>query len=62
MYEWRIVFFVAAFFYFLGNLLFIVFGRTETQWWDTPEIDADSVEAGVPLAGKYKEGAQNGNH
>ncbi|KAL7737229.1 hypothetical protein ACLKA6_005411 [Drosophila palustris] len=49
--EWRVVFFVAAGFYFFGNLLFVIFGRTETQWWDSPVVDADSIEAGMPLAG-----------
>ncbi|KAH8407687.1 hypothetical protein KR222_010744 [Zaprionus bogoriensis] len=53
--DWRVVFFVAAGFYFVGNLLFVVFGRTETQWWDSPQIDADNAEAGVPLAGKAAE-------
>ncbi|EDW09107.2 putative inorganic phosphate cotransporter isoform X1 [Drosophila mojavensis] len=50
--EWRTVFFVAAFFYFIGNLLFVVFGRTDIQKWDTPDmVDEESIEAGLPLAG-----------
>lgn len=35
--EWRIVFFIAAGFYFVGNLLFIIFGKTEVQSWNSPE-------------------------
>ncbi|EDW02607.1 putative inorganic phosphate cotransporter [Drosophila grimshawi] len=55
--EWRTVFFLAAFFYFIGNLLFVVFGRTDVQWWDSPEpVDEESVEAGVPLAPDQQNG------
>ncbi|XP_018804075.1 PREDICTED: putative inorganic phosphate cotransporter isoform X1 [Bactrocera latifrons] len=35
--EWRIVFFIAAGFYFVGNLLFVIFGKTEVQSWNSPE-------------------------
>ncbi|XP_004520753.1 putative inorganic phosphate cotransporter isoform X2 [Ceratitis capitata] len=35
--EWRIVFFIAAGFYFFGNLLFVIFGKTEVQSWNSPE-------------------------
>ncbi|XP_034654017.1 putative inorganic phosphate cotransporter [Drosophila subobscura] len=48
--EWRLVFFLAAAAYFIGNLLFVVFGRTEVQWWDSPEQSVDDVEQGVPLS------------
>lgn len=33
--EWRTVFYVAAIFYFIGNLVFIIFGKTETQPWNS---------------------------
>ncbi|XP_013113524.2 putative inorganic phosphate cotransporter isoform X1 [Stomoxys calcitrans] len=32
--QWRIIFFIAAGFYFVGNLLFVVFGKTEVQPWN----------------------------
>ncbi|XP_075169622.1 putative inorganic phosphate cotransporter isoform X2 [Haematobia irritans] len=32
--QWRIIFFIAAGFYFLGNLLFVIFGKTEVQPWN----------------------------
>jgi len=51
------VFFLAAGFYFFGNLLFVIFGRTETQWWDSPVVDAESIEAGMPLAGNNQNNA-----
>ncbi|XP_037945913.1 putative inorganic phosphate cotransporter isoform X3 [Teleopsis dalmanni] len=35
--QWRIIFFIAAFFYFFGNLLFIIFGKTNVQPWNDPE-------------------------
>ncbi|XP_067632690.1 putative inorganic phosphate cotransporter isoform X2 [Eurosta solidaginis] len=35
--EWRMVFFIAAGFYFFGNLLFIIFGKTDVQSWNSPE-------------------------
>ncbi|XP_055836547.1 putative inorganic phosphate cotransporter [Episyrphus balteatus] len=34
--QWRIVFFIAAAFLFIGNLLFIVFGKFEPQYWNEP--------------------------
>ncbi|KAH8307432.1 hypothetical protein KR044_011982 [Drosophila immigrans] len=61
VHEWRTVFFVAAAFYFVGNLLFVIFGRTETQWWDSPEVDADSMEAGVPLNSNPEVTSQTAN-
>ncbi|XP_037950301.1 putative inorganic phosphate cotransporter [Teleopsis dalmanni] len=35
--QWRIIFFIAAIFYFIGNLLFIVFGKATVQTWNNPE-------------------------
>ncbi|ALC42294.1 l-2-08717, partial [Drosophila busckii] len=34
--QWRIVFFVAAAIYFVGNGLFVVFGRANVQPWNDP--------------------------
>ncbi|XP_037956117.1 putative inorganic phosphate cotransporter [Teleopsis dalmanni] len=34
--QWRVVFYVSASFYFVGSLLFIVFGRTNIQPWNYP--------------------------
>lgn len=48
--EWRLVFLLAAAFYFLGNLLFVIFGRTEVQWWDSPRDNKEDAEQGTPLA------------
>ncbi|XP_073811730.1 putative inorganic phosphate cotransporter isoform X1 [Musca autumnalis] len=35
--EWRMVFFIAAGFYFFGNLLFVILGKTNVQPWNSPE-------------------------
>lgn len=37
MSEWRIVFFVAAAFYFFGNLVFVVLGKATIQPWNEVE-------------------------
>ncbi|XP_068145044.1 putative inorganic phosphate cotransporter [Drosophila tropicalis] len=50
--DWRMVFFLAAFFYFIGNLLFVIFGRTNIQKWDSPNSPVLDVEAAVPLKSK----------
>ncbi|EDW72453.1 uncharacterized protein Dwil_GK20703 [Drosophila willistoni] len=34
--QWRIVFFFTAFVYFMGNTLFMLFGRTNVQRWNNP--------------------------
>lgn len=34
MVQWRTVFFIASFVYFIGNLLFVIFSRTEEQPWN----------------------------
>ncbi|XP_076684360.1 putative inorganic phosphate cotransporter isoform X2 [Andrena cerasifolii] len=41
--QWGIVFYLAAGIYFIGNLVFIVFGEAEIQPWDEPEI-TDNVK------------------
>ncbi|KAH8270807.1 hypothetical protein KR018_005124 [Drosophila ironensis] len=50
--DWRLVFFLAAAFYFVGNLLFLIFGRTEVQWWDSPRDrdNREDAEQGTPLS------------
>jgi len=48
--QWRWVFLLAATFYFFGNLLFVIFGRTEVQWWDSPRDNKEDAEQGTPLA------------
>ncbi|KAL9917943.1 putative inorganic phosphate cotransporter isoform 2-T2 [Glossina fuscipes fuscipes] len=35
--QWRFIFFIAAGFYFIGNLLFVVFGKTTVQSWNDME-------------------------
>lgn len=36
MAEWKIIFFVAAAFYFTGNLIFVIFGKASIQPWNEP--------------------------
>ncbi|KAH8306921.1 hypothetical protein KR044_001082, partial [Drosophila immigrans] len=36
VHQWRIVFFVAAAVYFIGNCVFLIFGRTNVQPWNNP--------------------------
>ncbi|CAD7015095.1 putative inorganic phosphate cotransporter [Ceratitis capitata] len=35
--QWRIIFYVTAGFYFVGNLLFIIFGQVKIQKWNYPK-------------------------
>ncbi|XP_036331387.1 putative inorganic phosphate cotransporter isoform X2 [Rhagoletis pomonella] len=35
--QWRIIFFIASGFYFIGNLMFVIFGRTTVQPWNDPQ-------------------------
>lgn len=35
--EWRLVFFISAGIYFFGNLMFVLFSKTEIQIWNDPE-------------------------
>ncbi|XP_030381273.1 putative inorganic phosphate cotransporter isoform X2 [Scaptodrosophila lebanonensis] len=59
--EWRLVFFLAAFFYFIGNLMFVVFGKTDVQWWDSPNDLSISIyiEQEVPLTTKKEQERNN---
>ncbi|KAJ6640943.1 putative inorganic phosphate cotransporter [Pseudolycoriella hygida] len=34
--QWRIVFFISAGVYFFGNLLFVIFSKTDVQYWNEP--------------------------
>lgn len=34
--QWKIVFFITAGFFFIGNLMFVLFGKTTTQSWNDP--------------------------
>ncbi|XP_011178022.1 putative inorganic phosphate cotransporter [Zeugodacus cucurbitae] len=37
VHQWRIVFYIASGMYFIGNLLFILFGQTKIQAWNYPK-------------------------
>ncbi|XP_039955096.1 putative inorganic phosphate cotransporter [Bactrocera tryoni] len=39
--QWRIVFYIAGGMYFVGNLLFIMFGQTKIQPWNYPKTERD---------------------
>ncbi|XP_067010450.1 putative inorganic phosphate cotransporter [Anabrus simplex] len=43
-YQWRVVFFVSAGFYFVGNLIFILFGKGTVQPWNEPVYPEDAVK------------------
>ncbi|KAL1132485.1 hypothetical protein AAG570_010440 [Ranatra chinensis] len=42
--QWRIVFLISAAIFFVGNTLFIIFGSTEIQKWNTPKEERDSLK------------------
>lgn len=35
--QWRTVFFISAAIYFFGNLMFIIFSKTDIQPWNDPD-------------------------
>ncbi|KAL6437429.1 hypothetical protein ACFW04_005133 [Cataglyphis niger] len=37
VYQWNIVFYISAAIFFFGNLIFVIFGKGEVQWWNDPE-------------------------
>ncbi|XP_054089427.1 putative inorganic phosphate cotransporter isoform X1 [Zeugodacus cucurbitae] len=37
VYQWRVVFYIVGGMYFIGNLLFILFGETKIQFWNSVE-------------------------
>ncbi|XP_054738469.1 putative inorganic phosphate cotransporter [Anastrepha obliqua] len=39
--QWRTIFYVTAAFYFVGNLLFILFGQTTIQKWNYPKEEQE---------------------
>ncbi|XP_011308733.1 putative inorganic phosphate cotransporter isoform X1 [Fopius arisanus] len=41
--QWSIVFYMSGGIYFLGNLIFILFGSGKTQWWDNSENKHDDM-------------------
>lgn len=43
--EWKIVFYISALIFFLGNLVFLLFGSTEVQPWNQPQKKTDAEEA-----------------
>ncbi|XP_033217679.1 putative inorganic phosphate cotransporter [Belonocnema kinseyi] len=53
---WHIVFYISAFIYFVGNLVFIIFGKAEIQWWNDPkEVKARKERK---LHGNHEMGSQ----
>ncbi|XP_067632680.1 putative inorganic phosphate cotransporter isoform X2 [Eurosta solidaginis] len=52
--QWRIVFFIASGFYFFGNLMFILFGRTELQPWnDAVPLPSSEKRNGTQLESQH---------
>lgn len=45
--EWKIIFFIAAGFFFGGNLLFVIFGEAEIQPWNETKADNNNTLATV---------------
>ncbi|XP_014212336.1 putative inorganic phosphate cotransporter [Copidosoma floridanum] len=43
--QWHIVFYISAGIYFLGNLVFVVFGSGEVQWWNEPGPPLSALKA-----------------
>lgn len=37
VYQWNLVFYIAAAVFFFGNLIFVIFGKGEVQWWNNVE-------------------------
>ncbi|XP_015110089.1 putative inorganic phosphate cotransporter [Diachasma alloeum] len=46
--QWKIIFFTSGGIYFLDNLMFILFGRGETQWWDNSQ-HSEKFRSQTPL-------------
>lgn len=49
--EWKIIYFIAAGFFFFGNLIFVIFGTAVIQKWNGStenEVESDNnVKAGT---------------
>ncbi|XP_075977492.1 putative inorganic phosphate cotransporter [Anticarsia gemmatalis] len=55
-YLWRQVFFLAAGFYLVTNLVYVIFGTSEkADWNDLPEEEKEDVEENVPMMEKAKQ-------
>ncbi|XP_017477913.1 PREDICTED: putative inorganic phosphate cotransporter [Rhagoletis zephyria] len=39
--QWRVIFYIAGSLQFIGNLLFLLFGKTEIQSWNYPRMQRD---------------------
>ncbi|XP_034478853.1 putative inorganic phosphate cotransporter [Drosophila innubila] len=50
--QWQIVFFFTALVYFIGNFVFIIFGRTTVQSWNSP---SSSTQTRTPAADEDEE-------
>ena len=47
--QWRIVFYITAAFYFFGNLLFVMFGRTSPREWNVPTATTNRSSSVTPI-------------
>ncbi|XP_076290086.1 putative inorganic phosphate cotransporter isoform X2 [Lasioglossum baleicum] len=61
--QWRNIFFLSAIIYFLGNLVFVLFGTSKIQKWNDPVTESKdksvteaAVENGYTKKGKINEG------
>lgn len=51
--EWQLIYFIAAGFFFVGNLIFVIFGTAEIQPWNgATGKKANESENGVVNPGK----------
>uniref|UniRef100_A0A034VMC2 Putative inorganic phosphate cotransporter n=1 Tax=Bactrocera dorsalis TaxID=27457 RepID=A0A034VMC2_BACDO len=45
IHQWRIIFFIAGGFAFIGNFFFLIFGTTKVQWWnERPRIVSEAKQ------------------
>lgn len=51
--EWKIVFFIAAAFYFCGNLIFVIFGNASIQPWNEPLMEENTNSTDVENEEKH---------
>ena len=47
--QWRIIFYITAAFYFIGNLLFVIFGRTSPREWNVPTATRNRSSSVAPI-------------
>lgn len=43
--QWHAIFYLTAFIYFVSNLIYIIFGKAETQAWSSPDVTQLGVES-----------------